>query len=823
MDKETVNDGCCTLTNSDSSSGQLENESRTEQEAKIKLDWPAVSRFALPLFVFLIFLSASLLKVSLYEKTPGFNLKDDRGFYNTESAFHYRYARMVAEGKRIPTIDTRIQYPEGIRVFSNITVFMEIVVGKLYRFVLTFFPRIPFHVFLAYFICFFSSISIFAVYLVTVQLCRRWYAGILAALFYGFTIATFNRTIGAYLREDFALPFIFFSLYFFIRSLRAKSAEQFAKQYLFPILSGIFIVIALASWHFSRFYFLLFTLLVGVLILFGEKEPQERLFRSFGIIVVLCILGGLIVPVLRAKLFIISLPMLISYWLLAVSFFGKNWNKMKRAAVFSVLFIISAAVVIFLLKGQKEYSHVYALLLNKIKFLGLKPTDPTLLPYEVRSMWVEALDRASLFLILFSYATLFPLAIVSIGWSAWNFLRRKIGTEEEFLLLCAIAFLILFLAVRRISPFFVFFAAIFCGKLVVRKTRITEIIIAVLLTCCLIFQYYQSKHFYDPTAYKSFVTRNFPSRRRPFTFWMHYLLGVYRWIGNETTTNESFLTGIGISPRIAAYTDRPIILHSKFESKRIRDKTEEFRYAFYGTEEKLYQFCRKYKVNYLLYSSGFLFDNSIDSERYIVGLQKLSKDNLAHKFHFHPEKLNYFLPVYQNTFFRIFKFYPEGIPSNAIKELPYQPTFDENFFIQDDEKSQFFNDGKTKEMLWRIAQGEKHFRNGWLYAHKGWVDKAIGEYKKALEYQPNLIGLHTALGMEYLKKGNYDQGIKHCERELITDLYNPDTHFNLAGAYFVAKRFPEAVKELEETLKLDPEHKKAKQMMEEIKKRRFYF
>ena len=51
--------------------------------------------------------------------------------FSAESAAHFRYTRMIAEGEEIPRLDTDAQYPEGLKVFEETSTGMELSVVVL--------------------------------------------------------------------------------------------------------------------------------------------------------------------------------------------------------------------------------------------------------------------------------------------------------------------------------------------------------------------------------------------------------------------------------------------------------------------------------------------------------------------------------------------------------------------------------------------------------------------------------------------------------------------------------------------------------------------
>ena len=175
-----------------------------------------LGQWLIALFMVVLCIGMTFYKINGIKKLPFFNPDDGEGFYWTENAFHFRYAQMVAEGKGIPPLDQGIQYPEGLDTSRYITPVMERVTGNLYR---LFSRGTHLHVFLVHFSSIFSTLSILAVFFAGKFLWRSNWAGLISACFYSFVPASFGRTTGgAFIREDFALPFIFFSFTCFLRT-----------------------------------------------------------------------------------------------------------------------------------------------------------------------------------------------------------------------------------------------------------------------------------------------------------------------------------------------------------------------------------------------------------------------------------------------------------------------------------------------------------------------------------------------------------------------------------------------------------------------------
>jgi hypothetical protein len=130
---------------------------------------------------------------------------------------------------------------------------------------------------------------------------------------------------------------------------------------------------------------------------------------------------------------------------------------------------------------------------------------------------------------------------------------------------------------------------------------------------------------------------------------------IVNWIEEHTPTNAVVLASIGDSPVFLAHTGRPIIMHSKFENQRIRDRYHEMLDAIYGSEDQFYGFARKYGADYFVYDVGFLYDG-VESRRYKADkLGPLERDCAAELFQHYPEQLKHFRFETANGRFAIFR------------------------------------------------------------------------------------------------------------------------------------------------------------------------
>ncbi|MEW6104245.1 MAG: DUF2723 domain-containing protein [bacterium] len=101
------------------------------------------------------------------------------------------------------------------------------------------------------------------------------------------------------------------------------------------------------------------------------------------------------------------------------------------------------------------------------------------------------------------------------------------------------------------------------------------------------------------------------------------------------------------------------------------------------------------------------------------------------------------------------------------------------------------------------------------------LNKAIVEYKKALEIDSSCNGARLNLGFSYIDNKNYEDAKSEFERVFEDDLsFNPFlVHYGLGFVYQNKKDFKMAISEYTQALKIDPNNIQAKQMLEECKKK----
>jgi tetratricopeptide (TPR) repeat protein len=93
-------------------------------------------------------------------------------------------------------------------------------------------------------------------------------------------------------------------------------------------------------------------------------------------------------------------------------------------------------------------------------------------------------------------------------------------------------------------------------------------------------------------------------------------------------------------------------------------------------------------------------------------------------------------------------------------------------------------------------QAEKHFRQGFGYQDQGSLDKAIDEYKKATELNPNHLKAHMNLGAVYIEQKKYEQAIEEFNTVIKLNYYYGKAHYNLGYIYILQGEKEKAQEEL---------------------------
>gem|GEM_PF-4344223 len=616
--------------------------------------------------------------------------------FTSESALRLYYAEEVSEGKSLPTVDYKAQYPEGLELFSRNPVLMEYITGNLYAFLT---PPMPFVDFIRLVIPLIASISIFAIYLLVKDSTGERITGLISALFYALALPAITRASGwEFLHETIALPCIFFQVYFFLKGVKSGKLH-------YSILCGLCIALALSSWKISQLYFLIYSCFIGGyficshfrklktwvptakvrsaglqpcptkaglksrttrmvptgsrMVPFVMDKGERRLYENYLITAFFAACAGLAVPFLRDGLFLTSMAMMIFYSLF-LSLFLSRYEARLRVRKWFIFSICLILLVLFLPQSSRN-THVYDLLRYKLQFLGQKPADPTLLPFEVRALWIDPFITPSIFELMYFFIPLLLLGVVSLGLICRKLILRRGDISLVFILYNALAFLAAYLFIKRLRVFFVFFLILLIGYLIsalLRNSGRWKWIGIIVLILALVLEFGKTLGFSTGLIYQpGLAALGIKERSNYFkaTTLTRSQRELIDWIKENTGEEEVILAHYHISPVIRGYADRAVNLTSLFESRPLREKIGEYADALFGTEEDLWRLCQKFQSDYVVCSIDTVLDDSDNSWRYLADRQELDEASIGYRLHFSPEGLKRFSLLYENEYFRFYR------------------------------------------------------------------------------------------------------------------------------------------------------------------------
>ncbi len=556
------------------------------------------------------------LKTAKIFANPTWDAKDEVGQFWSEFAFHYRFAKFFAEHPISDwgqlRRDRSVQYPDTIDDWAEFTIAMEVPVGMLYRW---FKPAMPFHVFVVWYDCLISSLTLFAIFFLARALWRSDAAGVFASALYATLYPSYGRTVkNLFLREDFAIPLIVLALLFTVRALQDRRTRD-------QVFAALVWLAALASWHLTQFVMAV-TVAAAVLVYLGKGETPRVPWM-----VLVLLAGSVVIPVLRAKQLYLAPTMSVLYALTLAVWI--NGGRKRATLVFTGWLAGFLALGWLLQKSYGEYAHVYQLFLAKFRYLGVKPDDPAMLPWEARCLWEGAFNTAGAGEWWRSLQWSGPLGLAGI----W-FACRERNVSLRVLALFTLALVPLSWIVIRYFTFLGFAAAVMAAGMITYRLwwRVVVVGAVVWQLCALNFQPLE-RGSPDPKSYA----------------------GIVAWVQQHTATNAVILAHIADSPVLLAETGRPIIMHPKFENRRIRERYREMLDAVYGSEEEFHTFATKYGADYIVFDAGYLLVAK-DSRRYKADrLRDLDPNCAAMLFDAQSQHLRHFKPEFSENGYTVFR------------------------------------------------------------------------------------------------------------------------------------------------------------------------
>ncbi len=564
--------------------------------------------------------------------------------FTLESALQFRQVEQVYHDGHLPRHDPDVQYPEGIRPARTDTVGAEYIYAGLARF----WP---------------SGVSLddrvrwitaawFCLGIPLVALWIVWWtgslpAGILAGAFYAVSIASVIRSTGQELsRENFAMPLLVAHLAFMAGALRDGGSRTSFR--ILCGLSAVALAAAVSAWDMIQFYLLLWVAAAYIRLVAGWWREAANSRTCWLVQWGALMAAGTLVPYMRAHDFLLSPVMTLSYGVVIAMALAP---RLSRRWVLALVALAPAIVLRFLGDGyDASYGHFAELLQAKIRYLNQKPTDPSLLTFHQRIMWVPALNSASWTLTRYLYPAILWVSLVA-GAVAALYLNRNQDRQTRLKsnLLQLIFFfgssVIAYVLFVRFHVFVALFAVALIGWLAAwtREHRGTV-------------QWAAWFFLVAGLSVEASVLLHEPERwGRPGVYYAE-LVELTEWL-KEHISPDPVLANFGVSASILAYGRCPIILHPKFESPGIRDRVRAYGEAlFKGTERSFRNWADEAGARYYVYSVGEFARRSPELQmRYFVDALEPPDFAPARLFESTPEDGLYFHYVWGNRKYRVFR------------------------------------------------------------------------------------------------------------------------------------------------------------------------
>jgi hypothetical protein len=333
------------------------------------------------------------LRLHLAHRDPGYDrVEPRRVLWSDPALLHYFTDQIASNGGVAPAglrADASFQWPDHVDALAFETVGQEYVCAWWH--LLTGAGR-SLHESCLQAMSATASLTAVGVFLLAGALSGSTLLGGVAAILFALLPAVYRTAGITLLREDFALPW--FALHLGLAAVAARRRSCAAM-----IGCGFALLAALSTWHAMGFVVAIEGAVMVAWYLRSGRNPLAAP-RAWWVPAIAAI-GTLLVPVLRAKGAIVSLPLQCAAGLLLAAAVDRRararpWQgRIAALAGIAATAAIAALLTRVMDGGIGDYSHVVRLLLAKLSFGGELPADPRQLDFEARLLWQGPFDTAS--------------------------------------------------------------------------------------------------------------------------------------------------------------------------------------------------------------------------------------------------------------------------------------------------------------------------------------------------------------------------------------------------------------------------------------------
>jgi len=528
----------------------------------------------------------SLVRIETAFSLPGFDKVHAEGMLRSDNALlYYLTQRVVESGGRVPPdfrADPRVEHPLESDLPAMFTVGQEFVVAWSY---LLFGGGMPLHTFAVIVMGIIASLAVVGVFGLALELTSSRACATFAAALYALSPANYRTISSIFLREDLSLPLFAIHLWLLARAARMRTPVSFA-------LAGFSLVLTLATWHAMSMIVLIEAVCFFAWFLRTGRSPLA--VPGAWIFVAILSIGACLVPALSAKLYVLSPAMQIAVALLVAGAFERSSESapLVRVAVglgaWVGCVLLSLALSHAIGVGLNDYRHVFELVEAKLRFLGERPEDPTLLPFGARIMWQGPMVTGSLESLLDKLLVPLLLLPFAVPRTVRTALAGRGDVRVAVLVVFSILCVVCTLGVWRMRVV-LGLAAPVVGSVCLRRLRpVPAVAVGLLLVFVQAWSFYGHISRFDPSWYDP------PNRTS--------LAQTVEWIRENLPADGAVVSDILNSTAILAHTRHPIVLQPKYETSRSRDRIQVFVEALYReSPESFARFLQEeFEASYLL-------------------------------------------------------------------------------------------------------------------------------------------------------------------------------------------------------------------------------
>jgi len=134
-------------------------------------------------------------------------------------------------------------------------------------------------------------------------------------------------------------------------------------------------------------------------------------------------------------------------------------------------------------------------------------------------------------------------------------------------------------------------------------------------------------------------------------------------------------------------------------------------------------------------------------------------------------------------------------------------------------------DWKNEDTLWlataKVAPSGQQIHNnlGDVYARQGDLRKAVEEFQKAIEINPNYADAYHNLANTYQQMGQIDAAVENYQKALSINPKLWQSYQNMAAIYFNAGDFPKALENIKKALEIDPQNQQLQENLKVIEEK----